>query len=67
MSAKTDKLLFAFPGYEIIGNNIAKQAGIVLGDVMVRNFPDGESLVQIKSDVSNKKIIIDKDNIIKKD
>lgn len=51
-------LVFSFPGHEKLAANIAKKMGYNLGDVIVRNFPDGESYVKINSDVSNQNIIL---------
>ncbi len=49
-------MLFTFPGYEGLSENIIKTLGLMKGQIMVRHFPDGESLVQIESDVMGKNI-----------
>lgn len=51
-------LLFSFPGYEELSTKIMSQSGVAAGDVIVRHFPDGESFVQLQTDVRNKNICI---------
>lgn len=51
-------IVFSFPGYEELTGKINKQLGFEQGDVTVRNFPDGESFVQINTDIKGKDIIL---------
>ena len=51
-------ILFAFPGYEKFSKLVKDRNDFELGDLSVKHFPDGESLVTIKSDVKNKDIIV---------
>ena len=47
-------IVFVFPGYEQFAKNINTE----LGDLSVSYFPDGESLVTIKSDVKDKEVTV---------
>jgi len=51
-------ILFALPGNEDLTKKIAKQLNAEVGETLIRKFPDGETYVQIKSDVKDKKVIL---------
>ncbi len=52
-------LLFHFPSYESITYRLKEHlGGCALGEVTVRHFPDGESFVQIHTDVKDKDVIL---------
>jgi ribose-phosphate pyrophosphokinase len=51
-------VLFAFPGYEQLARNINAQLGCVWGDIVVRHFPDGESLVRIDTVVKSQDVMV---------
>ena len=53
-----NKLIFSLPGNEKLGENLVKLTGAEKGELYVHQFPDGESLVQLKSEVSGKEVII---------
>ncbi|MFT6219742.1 MAG: ribose-phosphate pyrophosphokinase [Lentimonas sp.] len=54
----TKTLIFSFPGYEELTKKIQKQLNAGAGDVLVKNFPDGESLVKLNTEVKDKNIIL---------
>lgn len=51
-------ILFALPGNEALTEKMAKQLDAEVGKTLIRQFPDGETYVQIKSDVKDKKVIL---------
>lgn len=51
-------IFFALPGNEDITNKLAKKTKCEIGEVNIRQFPDGETYVQLKSDVKEKRIIL---------
>ena len=51
-------ILFAFPGYEKFADKVCESRDCLLGEVEIRAFPDGETLVTIKSDVKNQDVIV---------
>ncbi len=51
-------ILFAFPGFESLADLIASRQGYDRGDVLIRHFPDGESLVQLNSSVQGLRTIV---------
>lgn len=53
-----DTLLFALPGNEQLTQQLAELLQAEIGEVVIRQFPDGETFVQIRSDVKGKKVII---------
>lgn len=55
---KSDTLLFTFPGNETLSENIVSVTGIQRGEMILRDFPDGESYVRILSNVKDKKIVV---------
>lgn len=52
------KILFAYPGAEHLADTLAKRSGCVLGAMKLHRFPDGESLIQIESDIKGREIAI---------
>ncbi|MFC5271980.1 ribose-phosphate pyrophosphokinase [Adhaeribacter terreus] len=52
------KLIFALPGNETLSENLVKLTGAEKGELLVHKFPDGESLVQLKSEVAGKEIVM---------
>jgi len=50
--------IFAFPGYEVFARSIQDQTGFASGDLTVYEFPDGESLVTLQTDVKDKDVIV---------
>ena len=53
-----DTIVFALPGNEMLAKTIADSIKAELGEVVIRQFPDGETYVQVLSDVKNKKTIM---------
>ncbi len=51
-------ILFAFPGYESLRDEIVNHLEVVTGSVVIRHFPDGESFVRLNTDVKNKDIAV---------
>lgn len=51
-------IIFALPGNEQLTEKLAKQLNAEIGETNIRQFPDGETYVQIKSDVKDKKVIL---------
>lgn len=51
-------IIFSFPGYEEIANDVSKRLGIEYGKMDLHHFPDGESYIKINSDVKNKEVIL---------
>ena len=52
-------ILFSFPNNEILAEKILSHLDISktsLGNLSIKKFPDGESLVTIHTDVKNKKL-----------
>jgi ribose-phosphate pyrophosphokinase len=56
MLSKT--IIFSFPEDQDLASKIKSHLNLEMGDLEVRNFPDGESFVKLNSDVRNKKIIL---------
>jgi ribose-phosphate pyrophosphokinase len=52
------KIIFAFPSYENLAQELAKKNNLELGSLVLHRFPEGESYVKINSDVKNKKVIL---------
>ena len=51
-------LIFALPGNEVLAKSLAKAINADLGEVIFRNFPDGETYVRVLSEVKNRKTIM---------
>ena len=51
-------VVFSFPGFETVANNIAAEMNIRRGDVVVRHFPDGESYVKLDTPVDGQEVIV---------
>jgi ribose-phosphate pyrophosphokinase len=51
-------ILFALPGNESLTQSLSTLMNAELGDFTLRNFPDGETYVRIRSDVKDKRVII---------
>lgn len=51
-------VVFSFPGFETVANNIAAEMNIRRGDVIVRHFPDGESYVKLETPVEGQEVIV---------
>ncbi|HBN23046.1 MAG TPA: phosphoribosylpyrophosphate synthetase [Holosporales bacterium] len=52
-------LLFHFPGYESVAHSLKEHlSSCALGRATVRHFPDGESFVQLHTDVKGKDVIL---------
>jgi ribose-phosphate pyrophosphokinase len=51
-------VIFAFPGHEKFVNRMREQADFSLGEFKIKNFPDGESLVTLKTDVKDKNVTV---------
>jgi len=50
-------VLFAFPKYESFAKKI-ENPGFAHGDLSIKHFPDGESLVTLQTDVKDKDVIL---------
>jgi ribose-phosphate pyrophosphokinase len=53
-----ETILFALPGNEELSKKLASHLGAEIGEVVIRQFPDGETYIQIKSDVKSKKVVL---------
>lgn len=51
-------LLFTLPGNEEIAFKIAKLLGCEIGDVVIRHFPDGETCIDIETNVLGAEIFV---------
>ena len=51
-------IIFAFPGYEKLADEISDKLNIERGSLEFRRFPEGESYVRINSSVKNKEVIL---------
>lgn len=51
-------IIFALPGNESLTDKLARLLNAEKGDATIRQFPDGESYVQLHSDVKNKCVIV---------
>ena len=51
-------LLFTYPDNEEQAVLLAKEAGYELGAIDIHHFPDGESLVQLETDVKDRDVIL---------
>ena len=51
-------ILFSFPGSESISENILKNLNAEKGEFVCRSFPDGETYLQLNSEVKSKKVVI---------
>ena len=52
------KIVFALPGNEMLANNIAIAIQADLGDIEIRNFPDGETYVRILTRVEDRDVVV---------
>ena len=52
------KLIFALPGNEMLTEKLVVLTGAEKGKLLVHKFPDGESLVQVNSEVTGNEIIL---------
>lgn len=50
--------MFALPGNEMLANNIAIAIQADLGDIEIRNFPDGETYVRILTRVEDRDVVV---------
>jgi len=51
-------IIFALPGNESLAKNIANAIHAEEGQVIIREFPDGETYIRVLSDVKNRKIVL---------
>jgi len=51
-------IVFALPGNEEFAGKIAGRLNAEIGEATIRQFPDGETYIQIKSDVKGKRVIL---------
>ena len=51
-------ILFALPGNEELTIKLAQHLQAEMGEVVIRQFPDGETYIQIKSDVTGKRVVL---------
>ncbi len=52
------RILFVLPEQEALGDLLLKLSGFEPGDLELRQFPDGESYVRVRSDVANAQVLI---------
>lgn len=52
------RILFVMPEQEALGDSLLKLGGFEPGDLELRQFPDGESYVRVRSDVANAQVLI---------
>lgn len=55
---KLGTIIFALPGNEALADSLARRFDKVQGELVMRNFPDGESYVRILSEVKDKKVVM---------
>lgn len=55
---KQETILFALPGNEELTEKLAMHLNAEKGAAVIRQFPDGETYVQIHSDVKNKRVVL---------
>jgi len=55
---KQGTILFALPGNEELTEKLNMHLNVEKGVSVIRQFPDGETYVQIQSDVKNKRVIL---------
>lgn len=51
-------LLYALPGNEALAKNLAKKLDAEVGELEVRNFPDGEAYVRVVTDPGGRAVIL---------
>lgn len=51
-------ILFTFPGYEALGERLRAVTGAERGALLVRRFPDGETFVQIQTEMRGRDILL---------
>lgn len=51
-------ILFAYPDNTILAHALANELSVEMGEMMLREFPDGESYVRIDSDVKDKTALL---------
>lgn len=51
-------ILFALPGNEILTKNLTVHLEAEMGELVIRQFPDGETYVKIQSDVKGKRVVL---------
>ena len=51
-------ILFSLPGNEILTKKLSKQLKAETGETTIRQFPDGETYIQVKSEVQGKRAIL---------
>jgi ribose-phosphate pyrophosphokinase len=52
------RIIFTLPGNEELAAKISEGLELERGGLVTRSFPDGETYIQLKSDVKNKEVII---------
>lgn len=52
------KLIFALPGNETLTNQLLKHLSLEAGDYLIRSFPDGETYIQIISEVEKREVVL---------
>ena len=55
---KHGTIIFALPGSEELAERLATRFDKIRGEVVIRNFPDGETYVRILSEVKDKKVVM---------
>ncbi len=58
MRTDMEKIIFALPGNETFASKLSQLTGIEIGQLELRQFPDGETLVKLLSSVENKSAIL---------
>jgi ribose-phosphate pyrophosphokinase len=53
-----NKIIFALPGNELLAETISNKLNFEKGELIIRNFPDGESYIRVITDVSGKEVIL---------
>jgi ribose-phosphate pyrophosphokinase len=53
-----EKIIFALPGNEVLAEQTAQALTIPLGSYSIRQFPDEETYVRLRTEVSEKEIIL---------
>ncbi|MBK1439868.1 ribose-phosphate pyrophosphokinase [Parapedobacter sp. ISTM3] len=55
---KQEIIIFALPGNEPLADAMALRYHARRGELLIRNFPDGETYIRILSDVRDKKVVL---------
>ena len=52
------KIFLALPGNEKLAQSLAEKCNAEIGEIIIRQFPDGETYLKIKSEVTDKQVLL---------